>query len=898
MLKPYSGRVNNRDEKHHHQQRLRDYRSREDSSTSQECGTTSCVTKRMILRVMMVILVATIFLLIEEDSMMNVFSSSSSSLTTDISGGINGFLNHRKLPCVSGGIKARLGKRILCDVETSLPDAEDVVDENTDEDIINTNHNVEPEDNFVPENIDVIDNVMTPQPPVPAPKSTPLFDSVDNSNLTEEEQKLKDEEPPPPPPPEEESEEEESPLTETEERLKDAIVQNENINGENDPINSFTTNSNINSIPESNIENEPVPDTDYLHATDPPKSLADTFATDPMTKYNSDEITEKPSGTDHVAFVVTIPSCPEDVANPTADDDAGFSFYDAAAILHESVCGATIQNPESGSKYNGTLYGIIHPDAQVCKDANGNDYDRVALLEELGYWVLTWREPIQFAELEESKSSVQTTVGIRDTLKFYAYNLTQVPIAVMVKFDTIFEGSVDSIIDELRDSSTQRVLYTTRSDGVTMNDGMVFVKTSTMDFNLLVDQYKSTSFDLEMGWGDHSGIVDLGVEGFLSHFYQMQRNLAILKDTIPGVISFASVDECGKPWQCYYDDNWDDATKETCKALHHAWFSYRKQFEAHWSKTDVVNTDTNSDFHTDFFLGYCTNSTEQGYPRASDFQSYVTTSAPIYTHPPVVSSPTPQPTPWVAPDFTQFIPQLTQAPVTPDPTPVPTMAPTPVPTMAPTPFPTAAPSDIDLTNDWLEAHNTRRMALYDRFPEYVPPGSNTALKWSESVAASAQGYAEKLISQNGCQISHKYMGDSYGNENMAFIAGVQRVGHRSPEQLLEAWYDEEIDLQSLTLVGAKKHAWQVAFRSTQYLGCGRTEKFENGEYCYIEVCRYIAAGNCPIEQSLKEMPFLEAYMPDGCMEQFPDTDWLCSALSENGNAPCQPNPTCPAEGCF
>lgn len=126
------------------------------------------------------------------------------------------------------------------------------------------------------------------------------------------------------------------------------------------------------------------------------------------TSYSADGFTETPEGDTNVAFVVTIQSCPETGAYPR---DPGDAFYDAAAVLRDSVCNCTATNPDSGSNYNSTLYAVIHPDAVMCEGpstAGGERrlqssymYDRVAILQELGYWVIIWREPVSIYECND-----------------------------------------------------------------------------------------------------------------------------------------------------------------------------------------------------------------------------------------------------------------------------------------------------------------------------------------------------------------------------------------------------------------------------------------------------------------------------------------------------------------
>lgn len=215
-------------------------------------------------------------------------------------------------------------------------------------------------------------------------------------------------------------------------------------------------------------------------------SFRESFPEANSTTYTADYDTDMPEGSDNVAFVLTITSCPEDSSHPTAEDDPGDAFYDAVAVLRDSVCNCTSRNPASGSKYTSTLYAIIHPDALNCdgptnsldsSDQSAYKYDRVKILQELGFWVIIWREPVSetrmlnlFFELIQSlriqlliiflaqvdhseipdsnsylKSQIQTETGIRDLMRLYAYNFTNHPVAVMMNFDTVFLSKCNSL---------------------------------------------------------------------------------------------------------------------------------------------------------------------------------------------------------------------------------------------------------------------------------------------------------------------------------------------------------------------------------------------------------------------------------------------------------------------
>ena len=144
------------------------------------------------------------------------------------------------------------------------------------------------------------------------------------------------------------------------------------------------------------------------------------------------------------------------------------------------------------------------------------------------------------------------------------------------------------------------------------------------------------------------------------------------------------------------------------------------------------------------------------------------------------------------------------------------------------------------------------------------------LKWSNSLKDSAQNYANRLIQIGGggdCHIEHGYQGDKNGGENLGANWG--STTGSSPDHVLSNWYDREINLP----FGQNGHATQVVYRSSHYVGCGIAEKDMNGGgKCFIQVCRYLAPGNCGIDAN----------------------NWVAKTLSDTVEC----NPACPPEGCF
>jgi hypothetical protein len=208
--------------------------------------------------------------------------------------------------------------------------------------------------------------------------------------------------------------------------------------------------------------------------------------------------------------------------------------------------------------------------------------------------------------------------------------------------------------------------------------------------------------------------------------------------------------------------------------------------------------------------------------------------------------------------------------------------------------PSPAPTErTGWQQDWIKEHNSRRTDFYQIFG--MDP---LDLKWSDSIAQSAQNYAESLIEVDGCYIAHGHSGDRYGGENLAANWGSGAYANaRSPAEIMLAWYENEIDLKSMQLIGQKYHASQVIFRSSKYFGCGQAEKtMSDGSKCFIQACRYIASGNCFIE-GFAQYASVAAALPSGCLESNPGSEWVCSVLSNSASEFCGGD-LCPAEGCF
>lgn len=146
-----------------------------------------------------------------------------------------------------------------------------------------------------------------------------------------------------------------------------------------------------------------------------------------------------PGGPNNIGFVVTLTRCPSDVFyQPGVDTqyDPGHTLYDAAAVLKHSIT----TNLAVSGKYNCTMHAIIHPDAITCLNPNGDSYDRVKVLESLGYYVNIQSSPV-VNPLEINSTYVQTNIqtdsGSRDLTSLYAATLDTHPAVGKVYHDVV-----------------------------------------------------------------------------------------------------------------------------------------------------------------------------------------------------------------------------------------------------------------------------------------------------------------------------------------------------------------------------------------------------------------------------------------------------------------------------
>ena len=142
------------------------------------------------------------------------------------------------------------------------------------------------------------------------------------------------------------------------------------------------------------------------------------------------------------------------------------------------------------------------------------------------------------------------------------------------------------------------------------------------------------------------------------------------------------------------------------------------------------------------------------------------------------------------------------------------------------------------------AHNAVRARNHTPNPDPpLPP-----MRWSTSIAATAQAYAETLAADN-CAFRHS-MGSGLG-ENLA----KNRGSMRNPTAVTESWAGEEAcwtfgtfmqtdscDMTCTTQMFSNGcgHYTQIIWRNTTQVGCGMATCSDSSE---IWVCNYSPPGN-------------------------------------------------------
>ncbi len=227
----------------------------------------------------------------------------------------------------------------------------------------------------------------------------------------------------------------------------------------------------------------------------------------------------------------------------------------------------------------------------------GENYDRVKLLQSLGYFVEILGHPITEHDLNINNSyisdNIATDVGIRDSVKLQIWTMTLHPVVILMDYDMILQKPIDQDIDLLLADDNLKGMYIrsapdANSGSAGVDTGFLVVKPSLDEFDKIVSTFISTKFDASEGWNGegHLGFKgDMGVNGFLSWYFSKDSGYIELDrcqyahDADEECLSKTPLTEakglkihetiCGNPRDCPYSHpNWSEEKKEACATLH------------------------------------------------------------------------------------------------------------------------------------------------------------------------------------------------------------------------------------------------------------------------------------------------------------------------------------------
>jgi hypothetical protein len=74
------------------------------------------------------------------------------------------------------------------------------------------------------------------------------------------------------------------------------------------------------------------------------------------------------------------------------------------------------------------MYAVVHPDAVVCKGPNHEPYDRVKVLQDLGYKVTILGSPVIKENMKGYvKTNIDSDAGDRDFMRIQGFTYDQHP---------------------------------------------------------------------------------------------------------------------------------------------------------------------------------------------------------------------------------------------------------------------------------------------------------------------------------------------------------------------------------------------------------------------------------------------------------------------------------------
>mmetsp|Transcript_231 Transcript_231/g.341 ORF Transcript_231/g.341 Transcript_231/m.341 type:complete len:704 (-) Transcript_231:190-2301(-) len=365
-----------------------------------------------------------------------------------------------------------------------------------------------------------------------------------------------------------------------------------------------------------------------------------------------------------VAFVISLLECPDQpfYEHPGVREKPppNEMFYDHFAMLKYSICGETDTVTIGGIERHATIYALIPGDAVECMGLNNEPFDRVRVLEELGYIVKIIGSPIKKVDITGSeylRNSIEQDVGLKDLIKLQAFNMTTHPLAVLIEYDTFILKDLTTAFEDFlianadasfpMDYSPFDVAAKQNNRGV--NTGLFIFRPSTQVYNDLIQLYTTSAFDPVDGWGG-TGIAGfpgaLGTKGLLTYYYSNEdRNTIILdkctynngyetrldvfgncRDGSTGgcedcqitpfqdIVAARLTDECTLPYACN-PSQWEEV--HLCNLYHKTWFENRVDFETHWfsSRTEARRAKQEGTFIVSRYYGFCQGPGMDGYDK-------------------------------------------------------------------------------------------------------------------------------------------------------------------------------------------------------------------------------------------------------------------------------------------
>lgn len=178
--------------------------------------------------------------------------------------------------------------------------------------------------------------------------------------------------------------------------------------------------------------------------------------------------------------------------------------------------------------------------------------------------------------------------------------------------------------------------------------------------------------------------------------------------------------------------------------------------------------------------------------------------------------------------------------------------------------------------EWWYAHDYRRRDWHVRcYSGQYCNKSYRHLKWSTSLKAAANTYAQSLLSS--CDSNGILHDATDQGENLAKNKGRGDWGQLYATDLVTKRF---VDNEEFWGWNKNAHLTQAMWYPTRYMGCAESVKdMGDGKMCRMQVCRYAKAGNCMMNS----------------FNSATGNNWMKAMMQDD--SPCGPMCT-PTEGCY